>query len=153
MLDEKLKKLTKFMVFRSDEYFIGMNKIKNVLKSIKIQHCKIADKDHEDEFRVFAHVGCKKDTICVSKYIQSLDDCNIYGILAHEIGHIIDLQHEDVARYVLNYNDYNYDGMKGFGDEVMADFMIDALFDLHIYYDEDKIQTLAISPGAINQIF
>jgi hypothetical protein len=60
------------------------------LPRIKLEvDCKYAIQDHEEELRVFAHTLHLKDTICVHSDLNKLSDAYIYGILAHEFGHII----------------------------------------------------------------
>jgi len=60
--------------------------------------CPVAEQDHRSAFRQFAHVFHDDDpgAICVAAEIGQLDDEYLYGILAHEFGHLIAQEfHED----------------------------------------------------------
>jgi len=101
-----------------------------ILYSIKIVRCSQADRDHRREERIHAHVGCMDRTICISNSIDLLDDCNITGLLLHEIGHLIHLEELLDIEIPEDIGD----------DEIIADMIIDNIFGIHIYYDKKKIQ-------------
>lgn len=50
--------------------------------------CEMADKDHEREDRVYAHVFHHPWTICVCDRFEDLPDEHKAGILLHEFGHL-----------------------------------------------------------------
>lgn len=62
---------------------------------IKIRKCKIAEEDHKECKRQYAHVyhyqgsGVRGEIICVVKDFDKLPIEHKMGILAHEIGHLI----------------------------------------------------------------
>uniref|UniRef100_A0A6H1ZXL7 Peptidase n=1 Tax=viral metagenome TaxID=1070528 RepID=A0A6H1ZXL7_9ZZZZ len=101
-----------------------------ILYDIKVIRCSQADYDHWREGRIYAHVGCMDKTICVSSSIELLDDCNITGLLLHEIGHLIHLEGLLDIEIPDGIND----------DEIIADMIIDNIFGIHIYYDGKKVQ-------------
>lgn len=57
--------------------------------NINIWHCTLADKDHKKYKRQYAHTYHYKNVICVAKSFFNLPDEHYYGLLAHEIGHIL----------------------------------------------------------------
>ena len=94
---------------------------------IELQYCEEADREQYRCNRHFAHVGCKSNTICITKYIEKLPEKNITGILIHEIGHLLE------ERFIED--DYAMD------KEVMADMVILTFFGVHIFYStDDKLQ-------------
>lgn len=57
---------------------------------IYVIHCKNADKDHKEYMRQYAHTFHKgNNVICVAREFFDLPDEHYYGLLAHEIGHIL----------------------------------------------------------------
>jgi hypothetical protein len=101
--------------------------IKYVLEDIKLSYCEHADREQYKCKRHFAHTGCKKDTICITKYIEKLPEKNITGILIHEIGHLL----EDNFIEDNHVRDH----------EVFADMVMLTFFGVHIFYStNDKIQ-------------
>lgn len=74
---------------------------KLLIMKIKIKHCKIAEEDHKDCKRWYAHTfhyqgsdnhqGSveSREIICVAKDFDNLPIEHKMGILAHEIGHLI----------------------------------------------------------------
>jgi hypothetical protein len=104
---------------------------------IGIQHCKIADEDHEKSDRVYAHMGCEPGMICISAAMAQdfnegkLSVENIKGILIHEIGHILNNQFgEYLGEYLPNTDDA----------EICADATVYTIFKIRIMYDSRKIQ-------------
>ena len=108
-----------------------------------MKRCVVADRDHYRDQRVYAHTGHEDMTVCVSGSIDLLSVNNIKGILAHEIGHIIHLHAPEVVNQLevgLSTNEEDtYLGVS-IDQEIFADAIIYRLFDLHIFYDENKIQ-------------
>lgn len=51
--------------------------------------CPVAEEDHVHSFRQFAHVFHMDGFICTSSEIDLLADRHIYGLIAHEFGHVI----------------------------------------------------------------
>lgn len=75
-----------------------------MIAAIKIQECKTADKEHDKALRQYAHVGHEPGVICVAKAFHGLPDGHYYGILAHEIGHLIAVDDtEEGADKAANY--------------------------------------------------
>ena len=58
------------------------------MSEYKLKICSIANKEHKKSIRQYAHVGCRKDTICVAKEYYKLPGRIQLGILYHELGHI-----------------------------------------------------------------
>ena len=55
-----------------------------------IQACRMAEKDHHDDLRVYAHVFHGPDmTICLCKAYSKLTLGHKIGIMVHEIGHLM----------------------------------------------------------------
>lgn len=103
------------------------------LFNVNIVRCVHAERDHMKERRVYSHVGCSKLTICVSSSIDLLPDENIKGILVHEIGHLIHINCPGTVDGIEILEDID-------DDEIIADAIIDQVFGIHIYYDENKVQ-------------
>jgi len=91
---------------------------------IKVKHCKLADAEHKEEPRIFAHVFHHKDVICVCKAFDKLPIENKTGILWHELGHLLGNK-----IYLYGPDD----------EEIMADMRAQAM-GIRIWYDKDKIQ-------------
>ena len=52
--------------------------------------CKLSERDHAEDPRVFAHVFCDRtDTICLCKDFDLLPAGHKIGIILHEIGHLM----------------------------------------------------------------
>lgn len=52
--------------------------------------CKLAERDHAEDPRVFAHVFCRRaGTICLCKDFDLLPLGHQIGIIIHEIGHLM----------------------------------------------------------------
>jgi hypothetical protein len=58
-------------------------------RAIIVANCPIADRDHKKSLRQYAHTFHKIGFVCVSKEIWPLPELHLYGILAHEIGHLL----------------------------------------------------------------
>ena len=78
------------------------------LPDIKVKHCAEADREHQKIYRNFAHMDHYPLTICYAKALLDMPDVVQYGILAHEIGHIIqeikELPYDEMAADMLIKN-------------------------------------------------
>lgn len=60
------------------------------LKKVKLRYCGVADKDHKEEWRNFAHTFHYADIVCISKAAdKELTKDEMLGIFAHEFGHLV----------------------------------------------------------------
>lgn len=60
------------------------------LSGMRLRICPLADREHEESWRRFAHTLHRYDTICFAAAAETeLTDRELYGILAHEFGHLI----------------------------------------------------------------
>lgn len=92
---------------------------------IKIRHCHVADKEHDDCKRQYAHTyhfGSDDnfnapEIICVAKSFNNLPIEHQMGILAHEIGHLL-------AGYEA--------------DEITADIVVRNVLDVRIRYKNSE---------------
>lgn len=93
---------------------------------IKIKHCKLAQADHDESVRQYAHTFHKKNVICMCKELNALPNKHYWAIIAHEIGHLI-AGHR--------------------GSEKTADKAANKFFGIKIYYTDSKygkkLQTLS----------
>ena len=55
---------------------------------VKVRTCALANREHEESKRQYAHVGHKDGTICVANAFFSLPLEFRWGILYHELGHL-----------------------------------------------------------------
>lgn len=55
----------------------------------KIKECELANREHKESKRQYAHVFHNINTICIAHAMRNLPATHYYGILAHEIGHLI----------------------------------------------------------------
>ena len=55
----------------------------------QLQGCDLAEKDHRESWRVHAHTIHLPNTICVCADIEALPEPHLYGIIAHEFGHLL----------------------------------------------------------------
>lgn len=62
---------------------------------MKIKHCTLADADHRQERRFYAHVLHVDGCICICRAIADLPDEHAFAILLHELGHFLDTSEED----------------------------------------------------------
>ena len=58
---------------------------------IRLKHCPYADYLHRIEKRNYAHTYHYKNIICISKDFLKLPLKHRYGIIYHEIGHLLSL--------------------------------------------------------------
>lgn len=86
--------------------------------------CELAELWNEKRARTVAHVGCKPKTICLAQAFGRLNRNKRYGILAHEVGHIMA-------------------GLEGPGAEPRADSWMRERLGIDILYDsEDTVEFL-----------
>ena len=87
--------------------------------NILINKCKVADSEHRQSVRQYAHVGHVDNTICLAYAWKHLPLNNQMAIIAHEIGHLLygntDHTEQDADREVnkflrikILYNDSRY---------------------------------------------
>ncbi len=50
--------------------------------------CPLADEDHQDDWRVYAHTLHLPMVICIAQAFERLSDAHKCGILLHEFGHL-----------------------------------------------------------------
>ena len=114
-----------------------------VLIDTIVKRCVIADREHYKSRRSYAHTNHEPMTVCVSGSIDLLPINNIKGILVHEIGHIIHLNFPELVNDLeVGLSTDEEDTYLGVSvdQEVFADAIIYRLYDLHIFYDENKVQ-------------
>jgi hypothetical protein len=76
----------------------------------EIRICKDADREHESSNRQYAHCFHKDGIICVARAFYSLPQRYIYGILLHEVGHI--LAGRGGGEQAANLAAYKYSGVR-----------------------------------------
>lgn len=61
------------------------------LPPIELRNCRLAEDDHRQKNRWFAHTWhiCSSNIVCVCRDLESLPDEHKFGILLHEIGHLL----------------------------------------------------------------
>ena len=83
------------------------------LPDIRIKHCAKADREHSKIYRHFAHTNHYPYTICYAKALLDMPDVVQYGVLAHEVGHIIqeikELPYDELGADMLINNFANID--------------------------------------------
>ncbi len=83
---------------------------------LKVHHCQVAQKDHDESVRQYAHVFCRRDKgVCVARELWDLPKDHRAGIIAHELGHLLagprgseqdaDDAFERVSGYKIRYKD------------------------------------------------
>jgi hypothetical protein len=80
--------------------------------------CSLAEVWNSRDKRTVAHVGCKAGTICLAAEFGSLNRNKRYGVLAHEVGHLMA-------------------GLEGSGAEPRADEWMRQHLGVEIGYDAD----------------
>jgi len=137
-MNKKIRNILQKAKVRLMNLYDGDSSDLEFLFDTDIQRCKHAEIDHMKERRVYAHVGCERMMICVSSSIDLIPDENILGIIIHEIGHLIHLENPDIVSGMSILEDIS-------DDEIIADFIIDQLFGIHIFYDDKKIQWVSFN--------
>lgn len=88
---------------------------------IKVEHCKGADKEHEESKRQYAHTLHRSGVICVARSFFQLPETHRLGLLLHEVGHVL-LAHrprhteedaDEAARKASGVRVYYKDGAAG----------------------------------------
>jgi hypothetical protein len=106
-----------------------LSEIDIVFPDVEICPCPLAEKDHKENPRVFAHTIHIENTICVCRAFSRLPISNQRGIIFHEMGHLYD------------YANPNSEIRKEIKDpEIRADMICELFFDIRIFYDSNKIQ-------------
>lgn len=143
MATMKIKRIFDDLVdFLIERYRGDREDIEGLVDTI-IKRCVVADREHYKNSRVYAHTNHEEMTVCVSGSIDLLSINNIKGILVHEIGHIIHLNFPDlVNKMEVGLSTDEEDTYLGVSvdQEIFADAIIYRLFDIHIFYDERKVQ-------------
>jgi|GEM_PF-3800225 len=86
--------------------------------------CSLAEALNSKEERTVAHVGCKDNTICLAAAFGALNRNKRYGVLAHEVGHLMA-------------------GLEGSGAESRADCWVRDRLGLNVLYDSvDAVEFL-----------
>lgn len=65
------------------------------LFGLKLELCSLAELDHHEAKRQYAHACHQEGVICICKAFFELPDTHKYGILLHEFGHVLDPDEED----------------------------------------------------------
>jgi len=82
--------------------------------------CSLAEAWNSGDPRTVAHVGCKAATICLAEAFGALNRNKRYGVLAHEVGHLMA-------------------GLEGSGAEPRADQWMRSNLGVEIGYDADDL--------------
>ena len=143
MLERTITKIFNELIAIFVSAYEGDKKIAELLYDIRFHRCRIADRDHWKESRVYMHCGCAEMTICVSSSIDILSVENLQGLFAHEIGHIIHHQIPEILEDSLEKNEAAT-LTNLVDDELTADYLIERLFGYHVYYDNRKVQWLKL---------
>jgi hypothetical protein len=80
--------------------------------------CSLAEVWNSRDKRTVAHVGCKDSTICLAAEFGALNRNKRYGVLTHEVGHLMA-------------------GLEGSGAEPRADCWVRDHLGIEIGYDAD----------------
>jgi hypothetical protein len=87
---------------------------------VKIAWCQKAQQDHNRSKRQYAHVLHKDGVICVCKEFWELPNSHYYGVLAHEVGHLLS------------------DAADEESDEEQADHHAEQFFGVELHYRSGK---------------
>lgn len=80
----------------------------------------------------------KKFEIVFAPKWDQLTDENYIAVLRHEYGHVLHLMHPKIFRMFKNLG-YNFHPAQ---EEIFSDFVASFIWNDHIFYDDDLIQTL-----------
>ena len=74
-----------------DNFNIIINRLPTELdfSFIVLRHCLKADQEHKCTSRQFAHMNHYSNTICYAGVLLGMSNAVQLGILAHEVGHLI----------------------------------------------------------------
>ena len=124
----------------------GVKENAECLIDIGFKRCRIADRDHYKEYRVFMHTGCEPNTICVTSSIDMLDTDCLVGLFCHEIGHVICFQFPEMISECLSEKEQ--DLLEELDDdELRADHVMLLIFEIRIFYNARKIQWAKLPIG------
>lgn len=60
------------------------------LSTVTVKLCALADADHRESWRQFAHSGHHENAVCYAKAAEhELTDAELIGTAAHELGHVV----------------------------------------------------------------
>lgn len=84
----------------------------------RLVHCPLADREHEQSRRQYAHVFHRQGVVCVADAFADLPHEHQLGIALHEVGHLIAGRHaseraatraiEDASGIPVDYVDSRY---------------------------------------------
>jgi len=87
--------------------------------------CSLAEALNSNDARTVAHVGCRANTICLAASFGALNRNKRYGVLAHEVGHLMA-------------------GLEGSGAEPRADQWVRERLGIEVLYDAaDTVEFLS----------
>lgn len=90
---------------------------------LQLSFCPLAERDHRRSKRQYAHTCHRDGIICICEAFHDLPDTFKYGILLHELGHLIDPDEDDerevdrVAEHVFGVKIKRVDNRQ-YGDEL-----------------------------------
>jgi hypothetical protein len=96
------------------------------------------------------HMNCERRKeemhICFSSSCEHLPKKNLFALFVHEIGHLLSLEHPELIDLPEIKLDRNYTSCSINGIvtdiEVIADYTVEQVFGIRIFYDENKVQTV-----------
>jgi hypothetical protein len=118
----------------------------NFLQDITIDRCVLADSDHHKDDRIYMHMNCDRRKeemhICFSSSCEHLPKKNLFALFVHEIGHLLSLEHPEL----IDLPEIKIDNMSINGiicdEEIIADYAVEQVFGIRIFYDENKVQVV-----------
>jgi hypothetical protein len=90
MNSKELKERVQLVVDQLSHYVIADHEIA-IEPPLLFWGCPLARYDNQMKGRTFAHTNHLDDVICVSERLGLLNEPYLYGIIAHEFGHLIAL--------------------------------------------------------------
>jgi len=143
-MENKVNIVFKKIISNIDDYvdFLNSNDIPLSLR-IFIRKCEIANMEHYEDKRQYMHTGHivdpngEKVYICYADKTNDLSVNNIFGLIMHEIGHIVEeiLRKKKMHTNILKVTDDH---------EIIADMIAEKIFKQRIYYDSMKIQKVIV---------
>jgi hypothetical protein len=137
VFDRCISVLSKIAARDNNKYLI------EILQNITIDRCVLADSDHHRDERVYMHMNCERRNqpmhICFCSSCEHLHERNLFALFCHEIGHLFSLEKNLLPEIILDSCTIN--GIIT-DIEVIADYAIEQIFGVRIFYDENKIQTV-----------
>lgn len=109
-----------------------------VLRRVKVKFCRDADRAHEEKWRLFAHANHHPWTVCFARAADlELSPCEVVGMSAHEIGHIVgDYLGLEAHRTMLGNGRRTPKAVQDEADEVAR-----KIFGIEIRYNSRTLQT------------